>query len=317
MATTKKPKTAAAKTTKSKTASKPKTTAKTAAKTVAKPVSEAPEAKTEKVVENKKEESVFKGFFKKKYDEKESILTIFKKPKLYGALLGEVLGTACMTMFLFGLLGIGIANMAMFSVVYIAIVVAVFAISGAQLNPIITAGMMATRRMSVIRGVLYIIAQVVGAWLGWMVFNSFHIAGGDTAYPVPSLAAIGEGNFWNVAMVEAIGALVIAFFYSRALNYKRSAFTFAAVAAGGLALAILVGYVVSQAYLGLQSNFVFNPSAALMLQIFPTTGENFGEVVGGILQALSCYAFIPMIAGIIGFYLSDVASRLSGENSDK
>ena len=68
MATTKKPKTAASKTTKSKTASKPKTTAKTVAKTVAKPVSEAP-AKTEKVVENKKEESVFKGFFKRKYDD--------------------------------------------------------------------------------------------------------------------------------------------------------------------------------------------------------------------------------------------------------
>ncbi len=314
MATTKKPKTAASKTTKSKTASKPKTTAKTVAKTVAKPVSEAP-AKTEKVVENKKEESIFKGFFKKKYEEKESILTIFKKPKLYGALLGEVLGTACLTMFLFGLLGINIINMAMFSFVYIAIVIAVFAFSGAQLNPIITVGMMATRRMSVIRGVLYIIAQVIGAWLGWMVFNSFHIAGGDTAYPVPALTAIGEGGFWNVAMVEAIGALVIAFFYSRALSYKRSVFTFAAVTAGGLALAILVGYVVSQAYLGLQSNFIYNPSAALMLQIFPTTGENFGEVFGGIMQALSCYAIIPMIAGVIGFYLSDVTSRLSGENN--
>ena len=315
MATTKKPKTAAAKTTKSKTASKPKTTAKTVAKTVAKPVSEAPEEKTEKVVENKKQESIFKGFFSKKYEEKESILTIFKKPKLYGALLGEILGTACITMFLFGLLGINIINMAMFSVVYIAIIVAVFAFSGAQLNPIITAGMMATRRMSVIRGVLYIIAQVIGAWIGWMVFNSFHIAGGDTAYPVPALSAIGENAFWNIAMVEALGALIVAFFYSRALTFKRSAFTFAAVAGGGLALAILVGYVVSQAYLGLSSNFIYNPSAALMLQIFPTTGENFGEVVGGILQALSCYAIIPMIAGVIGFYLSDVTSRLSGENA--
>ncbi len=314
MATTKKPKTAASKTTKSKTASKPKTTAKTVAKTVAKPVSEAPE-KTEKVVKDKKEESIFKGFFKKKYEEKESILTIFKKPKLYGALIGEILGAACLTMFLFGLLGINIINMAMFSFVYIAIVIAVFAFSGAQLNPIITVGMMASRRMSVIRGVLYIIAQVIGAWLGWMVFNSFHIAGGDTAYPVPALTAIGEGNFWNIAMVEAIGALIVAFFYARALSYKRSAFTFAAVTVGGVALAILIGYVVSQAYLGVQGNFIFNPSAALMLQIFPTSGENFGEIFGGIMQALSCYAIIPMIAGVIGFYLSDATSRLSGENN--
>lgn len=315
MATTKKPKTAAAKTTKSKTASKPKTTAKTAAKIVAKPVSEAPEEKTEKVDTSKKSESCFKGFFSKKYEENESILTIFKKPKLYGALLGEILGSTCLTMLMFGLLGIGIANMAMFSFAYIAIIVAVFAFSGAQLNPIITVGMMATRRMSVIRGVLYIIAQVIGAWLGWMVFNAFHIAGGDTAYPVPAMSAIAEDGFWPMAMVEAVGALILAFFFARGLNYKRSVFTFAAIVAGGLALAILTGYVTSKAYLGLDSNFVYNPAAALMLQIFPTAGENFGEIFGGIMQALSMYAIIPMIAGVIGFYLSDVTSRLSGENA--
>ena len=92
-------------------------------------------------------------------------------------------------------------------------------------------------------------------------------------------------------------------------------FTFAAIVAGGLALAILTGYVTSKAYLGLDSNFVYNPAAALMLQIFPTAGENFGEILGGIMQALSMYAIIPMIAGVAGFYISDVTSRLSGENA--
>lgn len=316
MATTKKPKTAAAKTTKSKTASKPKTTAKTTAKSVAKPVSEAPEV-TKKVEETKKSESCFKGFFSKKYEEKESILTIFKKPKLYGALLGEVIGSLLITMFLFCMLGIGVHNMALFIGAYVGIIVAVYAFSGAQLNPIITAGMMATRRMSVIRGVLYIIAQVIGAWLGWMIMNAFHIAGGDTAYPVPSMTAIAEGGFWPLAMIEALGAVILGFFFARALAYKRSVFTFAFIIAGGLALAILFGFVICQAYLGLQGtgNFVFNPATALMLQIFPTAGENFGEVVGGVLQALSAFAFIPMIGGIVGFYLSDVTSRLSGENA--
>ena len=315
MATTKKPKTTAAKTTKSKTVSKPKTTVKTAAKTVAKPVSEAPENKTEKVVKDKKEEPIFKGFFKKKYEENESILTIFKKPRLYGALLGEILGTACVSIFLFAMLLLNIINLPMFIFAYVAIVVAFFAFSGAQLNPIITAGMMATRRMSVIRGVLYIVAQVVGSWLGWMVFNSFHIAGGETAYNVPAMAPIAEGNFWNIAMIEAVGALIIGFFFARALSYKRSAFTYAAVVAGGLALATSLGFAVSYFFFGASSNFVFNPSTALMLQIFPTAGENFGEILGGIMQALSCYAIIPMIAGVIGFYLSDVTSRLSGENN--
>jgi hypothetical protein len=51
-----------------------------------------------------------------------------------------------------------------------------------------------------------------------------------------------------------------------------------------------------------------------MLQIFPTSGESFGEIFGGICQALSCFALIPMIGGVIGFYLSDFVGRVSLED---
>ena len=106
---------------------------------------------------------------------------------------------------------------------------------------------------------------------------------------------------------------MIAFFYARALRYKRSAFTFAAIVAGGLSFACLIAFIVSYVFAGLSNNFIFNPAAALMLQIFPTAGENFGEVLGGICQALSIYALLPMIGGVVGFYLSDFAGKLSGE----
>jgi hypothetical protein len=56
-----------------------------------------------------------------------------------------------------------------------------------------------------------------------------------------------------------------------------------------------------------------NPAVALMLQIFPTAGESFGEILGGICQALSVYAIFPMIGGVVGFYLSDFTSRLADE----
>ena len=114
-------------------------------------------------------------------------------------------------------------------------------------------------------------------------------------------------------MVELLGAAIIAFFFARALQYKRSVFTFAAVVAGGLVVATLVGYVVSAAFLGLNNNFIMNPAVAMMMQIFPTAGENFGEIFGGICQALSVFAIFPMIGGVIGFYLSDFTSKLSGE----
>ena len=300
----------------SKAQNKSKTTKpKTATKTVEKPVSEAPKTNTveKKEVVTSTKKSCFAGFFSKKYEEKESILTIFKNHKFYGALLGELIGTMFITLLLFALSLMGIASVATYSFAIIAIYIAIYAFSGACLNPIVTVGMMATRRISVIRGVMYIIAEIVGAWLGWLIFNSFHLAGGDGAYDITKMAEIGEGKFWVIALVELFGAFVIAFFYARAVKYKRSVFTFAATVAGGMALAVVIGYVVSAAFLGLSNNFIFNPATALMLQIFPASGDDFGQIIGGICQALSAYAILPMIGGVIGFYLSDFTAKLSAE----
>lgn len=288
------------------TSTKPKTATKTAKKT------ELEAIKTNKV-ENKPTNSkgFLKGFFARKYEEKESILTIFKNHKFYGSLLGEILGTMILALLLFSVFLMGVHNIATYAFALIAILIAVYAFSGACLNPIITVGMMASRRMSVIRGIMYIIAEIVGAWLGWLIFNAFHLAGGETAYDIPTISAIGEGGFWTVALIELLGAAIIAFFFASALKYQRSVFTFAAVTAGGICLAMVVGYVISAAFVGLNNNFIYNPAVAMMMKIFPSSGDNFGEILGGICQALSAYAIIPMIGGVIGFYLSDFTAKLA------
>ncbi|MBR3353071.1 aquaporin [Candidatus Saccharibacteria bacterium] len=290
---------------------------KTAVKSVTKSELEAPKTKTEQAPKHEvispAKKSFLSGFFARKYEEKEGILTVFKNPKFYGALLGEVIGTMLLALLFFSLSLMGIHSAATYSFAIIAVLIAVYAFSGACLNPAITVGMMATRRMSVIRGIMYIIAEVIGAWLGWLIFNAFHLTGGESAYDVPTMSAIAENGMWIVTMVELLGAIIISFFFSRALKYKRSVFTFAAVVAGGMALAIVLGYVVSAAFLGLNNNFIFNPALAMMYKIFPTSGENFGEIIGGICQALSIYAIFPMIGGVVGFYLSEFTSRLSGE----
>ena len=268
---------------------------------------------TKVTVSSASKKSWFSGFFARKYEEKESILTVFKDHKFYGALLGEILGTMFLAFLFFSILLMGIASTATYAFAIIAVLIAIYAISGAYLNPIITVGMMASRRISVIRGIMYIIAEIAGAWLGWLVFNAFHLAGGESAYDIASLTAVAEGGFLTTAMVEFIGAIVISFFFTRALKYKRSVFTFAVTATGGLILAILVGYVISAAFLGLNNNFIYNPALAMMMQIFPTSGENFGEIIGSICQALSIYALIPMIGGVLGTYVSDIMSKLRGE----
>ncbi|MDO4526570.1 MAG: aquaporin [Candidatus Saccharibacteria bacterium] len=312
---TKKPKSSAkSKTTKS-------TKSKAASVTAEKSVAEAPittkvektETKSEVITSSASEKkSIFSGLFAKKYEAKESILTIFKDYKFYGSLLGEIIGTMLITLLLFALSLMGLSSIATYSFAVIAIFIGVYAFSGACLNPIITAGMMATRRMSVIRGVMYIVAEIIGAWLGWLIFNAFHLAGGDSAYAIPVMSQVADGQFAVVAMIEFLAAIIVAFFYARAIKYKRSAFTFGAIVAGGFAFVMVVSYVVSAAFLGLSSNFIVNPAAALMFQIFPSSGDGFGEIFGGICQALSIYALLPMLGGILGFYVSDFTAKLSG-----
>ena len=56
-----------------------------------------------------------------------------------------------------------------------------------------------------------------------------------------------------------------------------------------------------------------NPAVAMMMQIFPTSGDSFGQILGGICQALSIFAILPMAGGVVGFYLSDFMGKLSDE----
>lgn len=248
----------------------------------------------------------FKGFFSRKFDANENILTVFHNPKFYGALIGELIGTMLVSI---TLLTLGIYQPLYVLFAMLAITLAVFNLSGANLNPIITVGMMATRRMSAIRGILYIVMQIVGAWLGLLIVNAFRLAG-DSAVELPVMTEMGD-NFWIFTMIEFVGAIIIAFFFARALSYKRSAFTFAAVVAFGAITAILFSIIVSGNFLSFQNNFIHNPAIAFMYQIFPTAAADLGELIGGICIALVTYAIIPMIGGVIGFYVSDVAQQLS------
>lgn len=294
MATAKSKKTKA---TSKKSSTKPKTTS------VAKSVKETkPEVITTKKGMGK--------FFARKFDAKENILTIFKSPKIYGAILGELLGTMLLAIILLTL-GIYQPLYVMFGL--IAITVAVFGLSGANLNPFITVGMLATRRMSAIRGTLYIVAQVLGAWLGLLLVSAFAgAAGSQSGVTIPKMAELADKTFWTVTMIEMVGAAIFAFFFARALTQKQNVLTFAAVIGCGLLMTIVFAVVVS-GYFKLQGNFIFNPAIALMYQILPNGGDSFGDIIGKVFKALTTYAILPMIGGVVGFYLADLAGFLAGE----
>ena len=313
---------AAKKTTASKSTVK---TVKATAKVTAVETEKVGSVKT-KIVSEKAEtgkKNPVKEFFARKGDPNENILTIFKDTKIIGAIIGEIIGTALVTSVA---LTLGLFNPLYMIFAYTGITAAVFALSGAHLNPAITAGMMASRRVSAIRGVLYIIAQLIGAWLGFMVINAFYnagIASGNidaaatllpTLASADSLTTVTEGYsfFWAITMIEFIGAIIISFFFARALDYKRGAFTFAAVVASGVFLAMLFAVVICSNFLGIQDNvFIMNPAAAFMYGLLPASAEGFDSLMGQLMPMLVTYVIFPVLGGVLGFYISDLAGKLS------
>ncbi len=320
---TKKP--AAKKVAAKKPAPKSKTTAKAAKvapKAAAVKATKVGAVKT-KIVSEKK--NPIKEFFARKGDPNENILTIFKDTKIIGAIIGEIIGTGLVTAVA---LTLGLFNPLYLIFAYIGITAGVFALSGAHLNPLVTAGMMASRRVSAIRGVLYIIAQLLGAWLGFLIISAFYHAGIDSgnisaeATMLPTLTAAdgiaanveGFSFFWPITMIEFIGAIIIAFFFARALDYKRGAFTFAAVVAGGVFLAMLFAVVISGNFLGIQQNiFIMNPAAAFMYGVLPASAEGMDSLFGQLMPMLVTYVIFPIVGGVLGFYISDLANKLSGK----
>lgn len=263
----------------------------------------------------KKKCGLFTGFFARKGDVNENILTVFRTPRIWGAVAGELIGTMFLTMLLLTL-GIYQPLYVLFGV--IGITMAVYAFSGAHLNPALTAGMMATRRVSAIRGVLYIVAQIVGAWVALLIVNAFRVAG-EAKVDLPALTPVEASNLMKLIAVEFLGVFTIAFFFNRAQEYKtqRGAFTYAALVGGGVTLAVLFSIVISSNFFKLSNNFILNPAVAIMYQIFPTSAENFGTLISKVALESLVYILTPIVAGILAFFVADIAKHLSGETTDK
>ncbi|MBQ3464572.1 aquaporin [Candidatus Saccharibacteria bacterium] len=268
------------------------------------------ETEEKKKVEKKKTCAVkgyFKAFFAKKYEGDESILTIFKDKKIYGAILGEFFGTMLIAMVIFTL---GLYQPLYLFFILLAIIVITHRLSGANLNPINTLGMMASRRVSAIRGVLYLLSQLIGAWVGTLIITAFITASasaGGAEVELPGMTPIAEGNYWTVTLLEFLGATIVGFFFARAQDVKKNTLAYAAAVAGGFTIAVVVVYLLSYNYFGLTGSFMMNPAVALMYQILPTSADGVGELLLEIVKALYTYVLFPMVGGVLGFYLSDAA----------
>lgn len=150
------------------------------------------------------------------------------------------------------------------------------AVSGAHLNPAITFGMWSIRKISTVRAIVYIVAQMAGGLAAWSLLKYF------LGHSLESVA--GAEFSWKVFVAEALGTMVFAFGFASAVlqRFENSK------AASAIGASLFIGILVAS----LASNAVLNPAVAVGIQSWnwayataPFAGALVGMNVYGMLFA--------------------------------
>jgi glycerol uptake facilitator-like aquaporin len=138
--------------------------------------------------------------------------------------------------------------------------------SGAILNPALTLALWTARKISTLTGVLFIAAQMLGAWGAYWLYTYFVNS---------SLQKVGGHFTGRILVAEAVGTGLFAFGWAAALyqGYTR------AVTASVAGLAYMLGIVAaSSAAIGL-----LNPAVALGVRAWVWGTYVLGPVLGAII----------------------------------
>lgn len=175
-------------------------------------------------------------------------------------------------------------------------------VSGGHLNPALTVGALATRRISLKRALSYIAAQVLGALLALVVLNGFIGAApevteqaqafGQSAPNLFAIPEIAKSKEWVVLAAELLGSIVFAFGVATAMRIRND-ISKAFAWAGSLYVAILVAGSAAS-YVG--ASVALNPAVAAALQAFKQAD----------IWVITVYAITPLVGGVLGFLLSDM-----------
>ena len=217
---------------------------------------------------------------------------------LWRALGAEFLGTFLLAAVIIA--GQGQPIFVLFGLV--GIVLLVGSISGAHVNPAVTIGAWATRRIGWLRAIGYIFVQFLGAAVAYFVLSAFlggatqpsaeQQAYGQTAAALVQAADITAltGKEWFIFFAELLGAAILGFAYAsttRAKDTLSSAFAIGL----GIFIALMVGITVT-GYVAASS--ILNPAIALSLQAYSG------------LWAYIIYGLGAAVGGVIGFILHDL-----------
>lgn len=224
-----------------------------------------------------------------------------QSPKLWRALAAEFIGTFLLSAVIIA--GQGQPIFVLFALV--GIVLLIGSVSGSHVNPAITIGAWATRRIGWLRAVGYILVQILGAAAAFFAFSAFIGGAGavseqqqlygqtaPTLFTAIDLSTIA-GKEWFVFFAELLGTAILGYAVATATRTRdrlTGAFTIGLGIFIALMVAVTVGGYVS-------ASTILNPAVALALQAYHP-----------VLWAYVVYALAPIVGGVIGFILHDLVS---------
>jgi len=227
------------------------------------------------------------------------IVTSLRSAKLWRALAAEFIGTFLLAAVIIA--GQGQPIFVLFALV--GIVLLIGAISGAHVNPAITIGAWATRRIGWLRAVGYIVVQFLGAAVAYVVFNAFIGGAGAVSeqqqlygQTAPTLFAAVDianiaGKEWFIFFSELLGTAILGFAVAsatRTIDRLTGAFT--------IGLGIFTALMITVTAAGYVSgSAIINPAVALALQAYTP-----------VVWAYAVYALAPVIGGVLGFIIHDL-----------
>jgi aquaporin Z len=209
------------------------------------------------------------------------------------ALIAEFIGT-----FLFA--GAVIAGQGQPIIILFAlagIVLLVGALSGAHVNPAITIGAWVTRKITGLRAIGYIIAQLLGALAALGTLHAFlgGVAEPAAGYAPASLyeaATIPAGKEWYIFFAELLGTAILGFAIATVIRFKADRVASAFTAGLGIFVALLLA-ASAAAYVG--GTAIINPAVALSLNALKWE-----------MWPLAVYVLAPVVGAVVGFVVHDI-----------
>lgn len=224
-----------------------------------------------------------------------------------GALIAEFIGTFLLVASIFTVQGQPL--FVAFAVIGIIFIIA--GISKSHINPAITIGSWATRKMCSICAVAYLAAQALGASASFLVLSAY-LDGTKAATSIysaaPTLyhaATLEAGKEWYILFAELMGVFIISLGVARVLKANKMSY---AITYGFVTLVALLiaGSLTSMLLTEQNTSLVFlNPAVSIA-----------ANAVTWNIWPIMIYVVAPIIGSVAGFALVDLLSTDKCDCSD-